>query len=151
MSAVFDGRTFFDGALTYTVELSTDPDASPSDVDHYGDADLIAYRRGAWQYVTVNVTAKLTFSDGHCHDEIELGDTLSAVEFGDLGEQAITLERLIAEYPVPEMIAWPETALPRPARSSASARRTGRPTRGRLRRYACHPLHRCGPGRHRRR
>lgn len=68
MSAVFDSRTFYDGALTYTVELSPDPDASPSDVDHYSHADLDAYRRGAWQYVTVTITAELTFTDGHIHE-----------------------------------------------------------------------------------
>ncbi len=91
----------------YRVELLPDLDITPFDSDCYDDEDIEAWREDRWEYVSVVVTPLGTLEV----DQFELSDSLSGVEFGSHvwnrgteHEGAITVERIVTQYPVPDMI-----------------------------------------------
>lgn len=91
----------------YRVELEEDPESTPFDADCYGEEDIEAWREDRWEFVSVVVTPLSVYE---C-DQFELSDALCGVEFGSYvwnrgneHEGAITLDRLITEHPVPDMV-----------------------------------------------
>jgi hypothetical protein len=84
------------GSLRYRVDIDPDDDAKPAEFDCYDDEDITAFRVGHWQYVNVTVTVECP--------GIDITDHLGAVEYGTMPNTTIDVERLLNEYPVPDMI-----------------------------------------------
>lgn len=93
--------------LRYHVALGQDTDSTPFDADCYSAEDIEAWRGDCWEFVGVVVTPLSVPQP----DQRELEDSLWGLEFGSYvwnrgtaHEGDVTTERLITQYPVPDMI-----------------------------------------------
>jgi hypothetical protein len=89
-------RTVERDGIRYRVDIDPDTDTTPSDFDCYGPHDVAAFHTEAWCYVTVTVTL-------NC-DHLDISERVTGVEYGSLDDIDITIDHLIDDHPVTEMI-----------------------------------------------
>jgi hypothetical protein len=97
---VFEARDVTVGGRDYHVELCQDTDSSLEDAECWNDEDIRAYKAGDWSFIGIIVT--LLDDDG---GETQFSDSLWGVQYGYTAEWDAGLDRLVSEYPVPDMIS----------------------------------------------
>ena len=96
MNETIDHQVIDVKGVRVSVTLVPDWEVNPGDADCYTPDDKAAWLRDEWRYVGVIVT--LT-------DHPEIGTSLCGVEYGTAPSWSVDLNRIISEYPVPDMIA----------------------------------------------
>jgi hypothetical protein len=83
------------GGLGFTISLYRDPDVDITDSDAYSEADIAAWKRDEWTFVTVEVRSDV----GGIYDD------LGACAFGTGDGWTVSMDRMVTEYPVPDMLS----------------------------------------------
>lgn len=117
MAEILDQWTMEKDGIKYRIDVLTDDESSPDDADCYSPTDKEAFDNGLWRYVGVVVTPLIDGLDqgeGQAHSYVSA--SLWGVEYGTMpaepepyeggqhGETVIDRERIINDYPVPDLI-----------------------------------------------
>lgn len=93
-----------DGRFQVTVHTE-DPIADPRDWwDGCSDDDVIRWRQDDWTFVYVRVIKMCRCGDCSLWHESDRMASLGMVAFGAGAEWSVTLDQLVSEHPVPDLI-----------------------------------------------
>lgn len=96
MNAAIDTRTITRDRVPYRIDIDPDPITVPQDYDCYSHTDVRGFNANRWRFVVITVRIDL--------DNVDIHDSLSGLEYGDLGTRWIDTAQLIEDHPVPDLI-----------------------------------------------